>query len=164
MDAGDVLLLSAIVGTGLISGFFYGWAVSALPGLAPVADRTYVQTMQSINRAILNPLFLVAFMGTPLLLGASTVVEFRSGGGASAWWVTAATATYVLGVFAVTAAGNVPLNNQLDRFVLETAPSDELVRMRSHYETRWNRLHYVRTVASVLALSFAAVAALVATR
>ena len=53
-----------IVGLTMITGLFWGWTFSVMPGLRSVDDRTYVTTMQSVNRAILNPMFLVVFTGT----------------------------------------------------------------------------------------------------
>lgn len=160
MTGETVLLVAAIVAVGLVAGFLGGWAVSAVPGLRRVDDRTYVATMQSVNRAILNPLFLVPFMSAMVLPAAAAVVAFMAGRPTRAWLLVAATATYTLGVFAVTAAGNVPLNNELDRFDAAAADEAGLSRMRHHYEDRWNRLHTIRSLLNLLAFGLATVAAL----
>lgn len=144
----SVTLLTAVMLTGLSAGFFYAWMVSVIPGTRRVIDITYLESMQSINRAILNPAFYLVFMGTPLALAASTFQQYQTG--PKFWFLLAATLIYLLGTFAVTAFGNVPLNDALD--VLDLASLDEVERsgFRQSYEERWNRLHWIRTVFSVL--------------
>ncbi len=79
-----------IVGLTMITGLFWGWTFSVMPGLRSVDDRTYVTTMQSVNRAILNPMFLVVFTGTLAVLVAAAFTTFRAGDTRRAWWITAA--------------------------------------------------------------------------
>ena len=59
MNANNTLLITGVIGTGLVAGLLYGWAVSVIPGTTRVGDHTYVETMQDINRAIINPAFIV---------------------------------------------------------------------------------------------------------
>ena len=144
----SLTLFSAIFLTGLSAGFFYAWQVSVIPGTRKVVDVTYLESMQSINRAILNPAFFLIFLGSPLALAISTIQQFNSGMGF--WLLLAASIAYVLGTFGVTAFGNVPLNDALD--VLEIAELGELEigRFRKAYEQKWNRLHLIRTAFAVL--------------
>lgn len=152
-----------IVGSGLIAGLFWGWNFSALPGLRSVDDRTYVTAMQSINRSILNPMFLITFVGTVIVLAVAALAGFQAGHSRRAWWLTAAAVTYAIGVFGVTVAGNVPLNDQLDRFDLPGATTETIATARHDYEGPWNRLHRVRSGLSVLVVALAATAALTPT-
>lgn len=156
-----ILLSSAVIGAGLVAGLFYGWAVSVNPGLRRVSDTTYVTTMQNINRAIINPLFLIPFLGIPVILAAATVSQFRAGDTRRGWYLASATAVYLLGVLGITVGGNIPLNNALDSFDLATASEQALATRRKTYETPWVRWHNVRTVASVMSFSLAAVAAII---
>lgn len=155
---------AGLVGLTLITGLFWGWAFSVMPGLRTVDDRTYVATMQSVNRSILNPMFLVAFAGTVIVLTAAAVATFRAGDTRRAWWITAAAATYTLGVFGITGAGNVPLNDALDAFDATGSDDTALRRARRSYEGPWNRLHLIRSAFGVLAVVFATVAALTPTQ
>ena len=86
-----------------------------------VGDHTYVETMQDINRAIINPAFIVPFMGVPLALGAASVLHFRTGDTRRGWLLASATGTYLVGVLGVTIRGNIPLNDALDAFDLPAA-------------------------------------------
>ena len=51
-----------------------------MPGLGQVDDAAFVTVMQSINRRILNGWFLIAFVGSPVLIVATGVAQFVVGG------------------------------------------------------------------------------------
>lgn len=72
-------LFTAIALTGLSAGLFYAWSVSVIPGTRKIPDPVYLETMQSINRAILNPAFFLIFFGSPLALGISTFQQVGGG-------------------------------------------------------------------------------------
>lgn len=145
----SITLLAAVLLTGLSAGLFYAWAVSVIPGTRKVTDMVYLETMQSINRAILNPAFFLIFFGSLLLLVTSTIQQYQSG--LSFWLMLAAALTYLMGTFGVTAFGNVPLNNTLDALQLSEMNPEQILCSRRQYEGVWNRLHMIRTVFSVLA-------------
>ncbi len=149
-----IVLLSSVILTGLSAGFFAAWSVSVIPGTLRVTDTVYLETMQSINRAILNPVFFLIFFGSVVLLGFSTVLEFNTNKLAFYFLLTA-TLVYLLGTVGITAAGNVPLNNQLDVMNLETLGMSKMSEFRKMYESKWNVLHTYRTVFSVLAFILA---------
>jgi uncharacterized membrane protein len=163
MNLPDTLLGTSIIATGLMSGLWYGWTVSVIPGTRRVADTNYVDTMQHINRAIINPAFIIPFMGIPILLGVAAFVQFRSGDARRGWFLASAAGTYVIGVLGVTVGGNVPLNDALDAFDLAGSNDQAVGDRRRSYETSWNRWHYLRTAANVGAFALAAAAALTAT-
>lgn len=140
-------LYLAIFLTGLSAGLFYAWAVSVIPGTKKLLDLTYLQTMQSINKEILNPAFFLSFYGSLLLLMISSVQQY--GQGNTFWLVIAATITYLLGTFAVTAFGNVPLNDELGVLNLSELSETQLSDFRQYYEVRWNRLHFIRTLSAI---------------
>ncbi len=161
MSAADVLLGLSVVLTGLMAGLWYAWTVSVIPGTRLVGDTTYVETMQRINRAILNPGFLVPFIGIPVVLAVAAWLQFRAGDDRRGWLLAASAATYVVGVLGVTAGGNVPLNDALDEFDLAGADDEARRDRRTTYEQPWNRLHYVRTVGNLVAFVLATAAAVV---
>ena len=144
----SITLFSAVLLMGLSAGFFYAWAVSVIPGTKRVPDLTYLETMQSINRAILNPAFYLIFFGCLILLAVSTIQQFQMG--ATFWIMLAATMVYLVGTFGITALGNVPLNNSLDVLELTELGADQIAKTRSEYELKWNRLHSIRTIFAVL--------------
>lgn len=161
MSANDIALLVALVASGLMAGLWFAWVVSVIPGHRRVDDHTYVSSMQNNNVAIINPLFMVTFMGTPVILIAAAIVAFQNGQSKRGWWLVVSAATYVVGVLGVTIGRNVPLNDRLAAFELDGASVDEIAAQRRAYEAPWNRWHNVRTVASTVSFGLASVAALV---
>ncbi|WP_342087700.1 anthrone oxygenase family protein [Dyadobacter sp. OTU695] len=152
----NLFLIVTTLAGGLIAGLFYSYSCSVNPGLGALPDANYLAAMQSINRAILNPVFFLSFMGTLLLLPLSTYQHF--GSGSRFYWLLAATMVYVIGTFGVTIAGNVPLNEALDKVNLTGASAQELAAHRLRFEVPWNRLHTIRTCASVLSFALALLA------
>ena len=75
-------------------------------------------------------------------------------------FLLAATVIYLFGVFGVTVFGNVPLNNTLDRFDLESASDQITALQRANFEGRWNNLNTVRTVSSTLSVILVIIACL----
>ena len=73
----SITLFIALILSGLSAGLFYAWSVSVIPGTKRVPDLVYLEAMQAINRAILNPAFFLVFFGSLILLGVSTVQNFR---------------------------------------------------------------------------------------
>ncbi|MEM6725223.1 MAG: DUF1772 domain-containing protein [Bacteroidota bacterium] len=155
----SITLFIGILLVGLSAGFFYAWQVTVIPGTRKVVDLVYLESMQSINRAILNPAFFLSFFGAPIVLGISTWQHH--GTGQSFWFLLAATLVYLFGTFAVTAFGNVPLNDALDVLDLAELTTADQEKFRNHYESKWNRLHVIRTVFSVLSFGLSLMAAFV---
>ncbi len=146
-----VLVITATT-TGLIGGLFYAWSCSVTPGLARLSDREYIAAMQAMNRAILNPVFFASFLGTAGLLPLSAYLYYSPELTPRFWLLLAAAGVYLVGVLGVTALGSVPLNNALDAFDLTSADPEVVAGQRVTFESAWNRLNTVRTVASVLSV------------
>src|SRR3569833_4431826 len=70
-----VVLVAALVAAGLIAGLFYAYACSVMPGLARGDDKTFVEGMRGSNIAIVNPVFLLTFLGAPLLAGVAVFLN-----------------------------------------------------------------------------------------
>ncbi|WP_420155092.1 DUF1772 domain-containing protein [Siphonobacter sp.] len=104
--------------------------------------------MQAINRAILNSVFLLCFLGTAVWLPLSCFLNRHHP--ARTAWLLAASICYGVGVLGVTLAGNVPLNEALASFDLRTANPEQLARQRVIFEEPWNRFHTIRTIAAIL--------------
>ncbi|MFT7588627.1 MAG: putative membrane protein [Limisphaerales bacterium] len=154
MDIKTGLLLFTAMTSALIAGLFWAFTNSVMPGLAKVSDAAFVSTMQSINRVILNPIFFLCFLGTAITLPFSIFLEYKTGMSRRFWYITAATLLYLIGVMLVTMAGNVPLNNSLEAFTIDTAKEGALNQARSAFENRRNMLNNIRTISSVGACFF----------
>lgn len=156
-----LVLLLAVGCCGLSAGLLFGYVVSVNPGLGRLSDREYLAAMQSINRAILNPLFFAVYFGAVLALGAATGVSFASERSKSWSWFLASSALYLVGVVGVTIARNVPLNNRLEGVDVAALEDPTAHDERAAFEPAWNRWHGVRTACSIAAFALCVVAAMI---
>lgn len=141
-------LFTATVLSGLSAGFYYAWQVSVIPGHRRVGHLVFLESMQSINRAILNPAFALVFFGTLVVLLWASYQSFSQG--VVFRWTLAATMIYVFGVLGVTFLGNIPLNEMLDKVDLSRLDAHQAQALRQKFEISWNRYHLWRTVMALL--------------
>lgn len=149
-----ITLFLAIVLNGLLAGLFFAFSIAIIPALRRVDDSTYVRSFRAINAAILNPGFLLVFCLAPLSAVAVVVLRLLPGGAGLSLWLMVGAVFSVL-TFLFTAGINVPLNNGLDRAVIDT--ESQRAEARARFESRWNRWNHARTLTSIGALSFLAV-------
>ena len=60
----------------VIAGVFGVYSNAIMPGLRVTDDRTFVRAFQSIDRAIINPVFMAIFFGALLLSGVAVLLHF----------------------------------------------------------------------------------------
>jgi uncharacterized membrane protein len=142
-------LLLALLATGLLAGFFYAYSSSVNQGLGDLDDAGYIAAMQSINDAVPNGVFVLSFVGSPLLLALATAAH---AGSDRLLPLALATGFVLLGGLLVTFTANVPLNDELARADLTAAP-DVLARARDDYEDPWNAWNAVRAASCTAALA-----------
>ena len=152
------VMFGSVILTGLSAGLFYAWSVSVIPGTQKITDTSYLETMQSINRAILNPAFFLVFFGSMVFLTAASIYQFNVNKFAF-WLMLSASITYLIGTLGVTGLGNVPLNNQLEELKLGLLSNTKLSEFRRFYETNWNRLHWIRTACAIISFFLAVASA-----
>ena len=136
-------LIAATIANGLMAGLFFAFTFAVMPGLARTADRTFVESMQRINVAILNGWFLTCFLGALALSAAAAAVHLRNG--APFFWALAGFILYAA-TFLITIRLNVPLNDQLNAATLDNTES-----ARTQFEPAWIRWNTIRTATSVAA-------------
>ena len=112
MIAKVAFTLAATITTGLLAGLFYSYCISVMRALAGTDDRTFIEVMQRINVAIVNPWFLISFLGSIAGSRRPRSLAHLKGDRALLVWLVAALLLNLAG-FAVTVAANVPLNNRL---------------------------------------------------
>ena len=150
-----LLALVAAVGSGVVGGVFYAFSTFVMKALARLPAHEGVAAMQSINVAVINPLFLGAFLGTAAAsLGAAAAALLRwqrPGAG----WVLCGGLLYFVGTFGVTVVFNVPLNNSL----AAVSPADAgAAGQWASYVSRWTAWNHVRTAAALAAAGLLTVA------
>ncbi|MFI9505861.1 anthrone oxygenase family protein [Nocardia sp. NPDC052566] len=144
-----VALVLATVATGLIAGLFYGYANSVMPALNQADDRTMIDVMQKINVVIINPVFMIGFMGTVGFTILAAALHLGKEHRATLIWIGIALVLNII-AFAVTSGLNVPLNDQLAA-AGDPATIADLAKVRADFESTWVRWNIVRGVLHALA-------------
>jgi uncharacterized membrane protein len=136
-------LLGATLTMGFAAGAFALYAHTIMPGLKATDDRTFVAAFQAMDRAIINPWFMItAFAGALLLTIAAALANL---GRDPLPWIAVALGLYVI-VFVITIAVNVPLNDAIKAAGDPDRIGDiAAVRERFH-EARWATWNLVRTL------------------
>ena len=145
----NTAIIALVVLTGLSAGLCFTWSNVVTPGIGRLDDLGYLQSFQQMNRTILNPVFFVVFFG-PFFLNLISIYLFKSNSSHLLWLLILAGVLYFFGVLVVTVFGNVPLNGMLDKTDLGMASIDELSQLREKFESKWNRLHSIRTFTSII--------------
>ncbi|MGW1191901.1 anthrone oxygenase family protein [Streptomyces sp. NPDC002559] len=138
------VLIAATLSAGLMAGLFAAFAYAVMPGLAKSSDHTLVEAMRSINKAILNPAFMLPFMGAIPLLGLAVVLAWRGHGRSALPWLIAALVLYLV-AFMVTSGVNVPLNDRLAR-AGGLGDAGQLAATRADFESKWVLWNVVRAL------------------
>src|SRR3954447_4360508 len=139
-------LLAATITMGLAAGTFALYAHTVMPGLKKTDDHTFVAAFQSLDRAIINPWFMVgAFLGALLF---SVLAALANLGEDALPWIVAAVVLYLV-TFVVTLAVNVPLND-----ALKAAGDPDRIRdlhavRADFHEARWAAWNLVRVATSL---------------
>ena len=144
-----VTLLVATLSTGLMAGLFAAFSYAVMPGLGRSSDRTMVEAMQNINKSILNPAFMLPFMGAIPFIALAAFLAWRGHGRSALPWLLAALVIYLVAFF-VTSGVNVPLNDQLAK-AGDPLHIKHLAAVREHFEHKWVAWNVVRTVLHVAA-------------
>ena len=145
-----ILTIVGALTTGLMAGLYFAFSTAVMPALARLDRGQGLEAMQRINRAILNPLFLVTFLasglaGVALAVSAAWTwaqagAELRLAGGLLAFF----------GGLVLTAAFHVPRNNALEAVGRGTAEGDaEWAR----YLREWVPANHLRALACTLSLA-----------
>ena len=153
-----ILIITTLL-VAITCGILYGYACSVNLGLGKLRDVEYLKAMQEINRAIINPWFMICFMGPILFYPVSGFLIFRSAGiGGTFALVALSGVIYFIGVFLVTGAGNVPLNETLAHIQIDVLSQEHMRASREAFEQPWNKLHLIRTIASIVSVALLLVA------
>ena len=147
-----IVLMLGILFTGLTAGLCFTWSNAITPGIGKLDDLGFLQSFQAMNRAIINRSFLITFFGPVVLLFINAYLH-RNAHPSTYWSFLIAAILFLVGIGLITVFKNVPLNEMLDKTVLENLSAIELKELRAKFEQPWNRWHIQRTVASFTAFA-----------
>jgi uncharacterized membrane protein len=139
---------------GAMTGLYFAFTVAVMPGLNALPAETAIMTMRSLNRRIINPWFISAFLGMPFLALASGVLLMLTELRLPAFMLFASGGIYLVGSLVPTMFVNVPLNLTLERTV---APADA-AGLWAGYAKAWTRWNTIRAAATGAGLLLAALA------
>jgi uncharacterized membrane protein len=150
-----VVKLLAALGCGLMAGLFFAFSVSVMKALADLPPNGGMAAMQSINIAIINPVFLSAFFGTATACVLIVIVSLLRWHDPAAAYMLAGGSLYLVGTFLVTFVFNVPRNNAL----ASVAPANaESIDVWTDYLSNWTAWNHVRAAAAFAAAALLNVA------
>ena len=134
---------------GLMAGTYFAFSGFIMRSFNTMDTAGAIAAMNAINVTIQKSSFMALFFGSTIVGMLMVAAGIWQWGGPGADRSLAAGMVYVIGMFVVTAAANVPLNNTLARV---SGDGEEASRVWSHYLNRWTRWNTLRTIASVATL------------
>ena len=142
------LTLAAALGAGLVAGIFFAFSAFIMTALGRLPPEGGISAMQSINVAVLNPVFFLAFFGTAVAALILAVAAIAGWSPSRSPYLIAGALLYLAGTIVVTMAFNVPLNNKL---AAASAKSAEGADLWKTYLSAWTAWNHVRTIAALAA-------------
>src|SRR6266446_1815512 len=142
------LTLVSALGCGLMAGVFFAFSAFVMHALSRLPPVQGIAAMQSINVAVMNPLFMAVFLGTGAacaLLAVSSLLRWHKPG---ASYLLAGCLLYLAGTFLVTIVFNVPRNDALA--AVDPASADGASRWAG-YIASWTAWNHMRTAAALAA-------------
>ncbi|MCY4065956.1 MAG: DUF1772 domain-containing protein [Rhodospirillaceae bacterium] len=154
MTARNILLplaLLALLAAGAIFGFFFAWVCSTMWGLDSTDPRVAIAAMQAMNASVRNPVFALAFFGTPVFLAAAASVAWAARMPRAALLFGLACALYLAGGLALTMMASVPMNEALAavKIPADTAAAGAIW---SNYSAEWQLWNIARTAVCAVVL------------
>lgn len=140
--------LFSILGCGLVAGMFFAFSTFVMLALGQRPPAEGIAVMQAINIMVINPWFMIAFLGTAvtcLCLAAFSLVQWQQPGSS---YLLMGSLLYLIGTLLVTIRFNVPMNDALA--IVEPRNSDA-VGLWNHYLMNWTFWNHVRTAAALAA-------------
>ncbi len=145
------IVIAAITGAGIVTGLLFAFSNFVMRALAELRNEHGMFAMQQINEKIINPLFLILFLGTPflcLIIGAYCLFHITN---IRNIFLLVGSICYIIGPFGITVTCNVPLNDKL-----AAVKPAEGADLWTEYQVKWQRWNHIRTyigIASIIFLS-----------
>jgi uncharacterized membrane protein len=149
------LTLVSAVGCGLVAGVFFAFSAFVMKALDRLPPAQGIAAMQSINVAVINPVFMAAFLGTAascVLVAIASLLRWTESG---AVHLLVGSLLYLLGTVLVTIAFNVPRNDALAGVDPASADGSSLW---AGYVTSWTAWNTVRSAAALAAAAVLTIA------
>jgi uncharacterized membrane protein len=120
------LLILGAIGSGIVAGVYFAFSSFVMKALAALPSDQGIAAMRSINVTVINPSFMLMFIGTTLLCLVLCGVALYHWQVRGSWIILASCFAYLIGSFGVT--------------------------VWSNYVKEWTRWNSLRTEMSVVAM------------
>ena len=151
MDLLDVSLIFSITLCSLVSGFIFTYAIIVMPGLSNLNDKDFLKAFQVTDAVIQNnqPIFMLTWIGSIVSLLSTILTSIISFGLSETWLVVLLSIFYLLGVQGITISIHIPLNNQIQKVLIEELNDEAITDERVKFERKWNFFNNIRTSISI---------------
>ena len=151
MDLLDVSLIFSITLCSLVSGFIFTYAIIVMPGLSNLNDKEFIRAFQVTDAVIQNnqPIFMLTWIGSIVSLLSTILTSIISFGLSETWMVVLLSIFYLLGVQGITISIHIPLNNQIQKVLIEELNDEAITDERVKFERKWNFFNNIRTSISI---------------
>ena len=151
MDVLDISLIFSITLCSLVSGFIFTYAIIVMPGLSNLNDKEFIRAFQVTDAVIQNnqPIFMLTWIGSIVSLLSTILTSIVSFGLSDTWLVVLFSVVYLLGVQGITIAIHIPLNNQIQKVLIEELNDEAIKDERVKFERKWNFFNNIRTSISI---------------
>lgn len=146
-----IAVIASIVGGGLVTGLLFAFSNFVMRALAQLPAEQGMNAMQRINETIINPIFLVLFLGTPLLCLSVAIHSAFVVNEPGRVLLLVGSICYLIGPFGITVLFNVPLNNQL-----AGTDASEAQKIWPMYQQRWQLWNHIRSYVGIASIAFMA--------
>ena len=134
--------------TALLAGVFQSFSDFVMRGLLRAAPAGGIESMQQLNRTVFRSFFITSFLAMVPISIAFAIYAWFALNGLAMKLIIAAALIYVPLVFIVTAAGNVPMNEKLDKMAPTSPEAFEYWSIYGRVWTRWNTLRTFGSIAT----------------
>ena len=147
-DVGQLLLQAGVLGAGVLAGLYFIFSFCVMDALNAQPPAVAIATMNTINLLIVDPPFMLFFMGTPLICAWLLRSCFKEGIGVTLENKCTAAGSLVLCLaeFLLTLFVHIPKNDALAAYTLGSG-SD--LSIWASYYTTWTPWNHVRMLASM---------------
>jgi uncharacterized membrane protein len=144
------LTLYSTLGAGLMAGVYFAFSVAVMPALDRLPGSQAIAAMNHINKVIVNPVFMLAFLVATLTSAVVGVYAAVQLDGHERAWLIAGAALFVVGSFLITIGYHVPKNDALG----EIDPNAvDAARVWADYLREWLPMNHVRALTTLGSLA-----------
>tara|TARA_B110000003_G_C16572236_1_gene504780 strand:- start:160 stop:567 length:408 start_codon:yes stop_codon:yes gene_type:complete len=122
-----------------------------MPGLSNLNDKEFIRAFQVTDAVIQNnqPIFMFTWIGSIVSLLITILISVVNFGLSEAWLIVIISVFYLLGVQGITIAIHIPLNNHIQKVVIEELSDEAMTEERVKFERKWNYFNNIRTSISI---------------